>query len=134
MKINEEPRTYIVEIDGEKPVPKGRPRLGKFGNVYTPKQTKAFERLIRKRAAYCFNEPLEGPVRLIVEFHLGPQKSMKKAIIGKPHVSRPDLDNLVKSVKDSLNGVWFKDDSQVFDMRAIKLYGKYKIRIICEGI
>lgn len=134
MSIKEEPRTYIVEIEDVKPVAKQRPRFGRGGRVYTPKETKDYEKLIRKKAAYCFNDPLQGPVRLLVEFHLGPQKSLKNKLIGKPHVQRPDGDNLIKAVKDALNGVWYEDDSQVFDCRVVKLYGKHKIRIICEGI
>ena len=39
-----------------------------------------------------------------------------------PHTSRPDLDNLVKSVSDGLNGVAFRDDSQITELRAIKQY------------
>jgi Holliday junction resolvase RusA-like endonuclease len=37
-----------------------------------------------------------------------------------PHVARPDADNLAKSVLDGLRG-WWRDDSQVCDMRVSKV-------------
>lgn len=46
--------------------------------------------------------PLSCGVALSLEFHLGPKA-------GHP----PDLDNLIKACKDALNGVVYKDDSQV---------------------
>ncbi|HHK41746.1 MAG TPA: RusA family crossover junction endodeoxyribonuclease, partial [Planctomycetaceae bacterium] len=39
-----------------------------------------------------------------------------------PHTSRPDLDNLVKSTKDALNGLAWRDDSQVVELSAGKCY------------
>ena len=36
---------------------------------------------------------------------------------------RPDLDNIIKSVLDGLNGHAFKDDGQVVGIHAVKLYG-----------
>ena len=37
------------------------------------------------------------------------------------HTKRPDVDNLVKLVKDALNGIYWKDDSQVQITAAIKV-------------
>ncbi len=42
-----------------------------------------------------------------------------------PHVARPDLDNLVKFVKDCSNGVLWADDSQVSYLTAAKYYSLY---------
>ena len=41
-----------------------------------------------------------------------------------PFLGKPDVDNNMKIVCDSLNGVAYKDDCQVFHAGAIKLYGK----------
>ena len=38
------------------------------------------------------------------------------------HIKRPDYDNLVKMVKDSLTGVYWKDDSQVQGGGTFKIY------------
>lgn len=36
---------------------------------------------------------------------------------------RTDVDNLLKFINDLLTGVVWEDDSQIFEMRAIKEYG-----------
>jgi Holliday junction resolvase RusA-like endonuclease len=38
------------------------------------------------------------------------------------HIKRPDLDNLIKFVKDCANGVLWKDDSQIISLNASKAY------------
>ena len=38
------------------------------------------------------------------------------------HICKPDLDNLEKFVLDCLNGLVFKDDAQICEMRAKKIY------------
>jgi len=38
------------------------------------------------------------------------------------HTKRPDLDNLVKFVKDCMNGIVWHDDSLVAELHAGKLY------------
>ena len=35
---------------------------------------------------------------------------------------RPDVDNVLKAIADSLNGLAYADDAQVVDMRASKQY------------
>lgn len=53
----------------------------------------------------------EGPVELTCKFFF------KRPLKGKEEtlwfVARPDGDNLIKQVKDSLNGIVWKDDAQV---------------------
>ena len=39
-----------------------------------------------------------------------------------PHGSKPDKDNLAKSVFDSLNGILWRDDSLIYDGRLAKFY------------
>ena len=40
------------------------------------------------------------------------------------HVTKPDSDNLIKFVCDALNGVFYKDDSQITRIQAVKVYAK----------
>lgn len=64
---------------------------------------------------------MAGPVELEIWFHLPRPKSLK----GRedvPHVTRPDVDKLARSVADALTGVVWKDDSQVFYLKARKMY------------
>jgi Holliday junction resolvase RusA-like endonuclease len=37
-------------------------------------------------------------------------------------VTKPDVDNLAKSVLDAINGVAYKDDNQIVDLVARKVY------------
>jgi len=91
---------YAAKLCGT-PVPKGRPRLGK-GRVYTPSRTRAWETELGLRWRSAFrNEGRfdEGPVSVSLVFY----------VEGK----RGDLDNYVKAVLDGLNGIAWRDDSQV---------------------
>ena len=38
--------------------------------------------------------------------------------------SKPDTDNIAKSILDSLNGIAYKDDKQVVDLRVRKQYAE----------
>jgi len=44
------------------------------------------------------------------------------AALHKPHVSRPDVDNLIKFVNDSLNDVLWIDDAIIYEMVMRKFY------------
>jgi len=73
--------------------------------------------------------PLTGPIRLRVCFMMPTTKGWPKYKIEWinnglliPHVKTPDLDNLIKWVKDCLNGWLWKDDSQVYQIEAYKIY------------
>lgn len=45
---------------------------------------------------------------------------------GMPHMAKPDIDNLVKGLFDSLNGVAWADDNQVFKItNTQKVYSEY---------
>jgi len=85
-------------VPGE-PVPKARPRAGK-GKVYTPRRTLAYEARVRQAARAGCRVAYQGPVTLVVDFYLGTRR-------------RVDVDNLLKSVADALNGVAYGDDTQV---------------------
>lgn len=85
-----------------RPVPKKRPRLGVRGRrayIYTPPETKAYEELIKLLAKMTVKEPLNGLVCVDL-----------KVFVKRP---RGDLDNILKSILDGMNGVVYHDDSQV---------------------
>lgn len=123
------------EISG-KPIPKARPRLGKFGNVYTPKRTKDYEELVQKmflEHGGIRKRKMTAPVHVKMYFYMpipaknkGQQRLGSEGVYGTrpgPSLARPDIDNLVKAVLDGLNGFAFADDSQVFRLEAVKLVG-----------
>ena len=65
---------------------------------------------------------LDASVRLTVAFYLPRPKKFQKRGMNPAHVTKPDLDKLLRSVKDALKSVAWHDDSQVVDVVAIKRY------------
>ena len=111
------------------PVPKARPRLTRKGHVYTPRKTKVFEQAVSMHTKasliqHGISHPLNTGISLEVEFVFDRPKRFPKS---KPErqlkSSRPDLDNLIKSLSDGLQGVLFKDDGQIHSIHASKVYG-----------
>lgn len=114
------------------PVPKGRPRfraVGKFVQTYTPKKTLDAEKEIRKAFEEqnpTFRVPLNGPISLSIRFLMpipaSISKKQKETLKLKPHLKKPDTDNLVKTICDALNGYVWNDDSQICCIHAEKYY------------
>jgi Holliday junction resolvase RusA-like endonuclease len=66
-----------------------------------------------------------GPVLLDVTFYLPRPKDLltiKKAARAFPHVTKPDLDKLLRAAADSLKHVVWSDDSQITDITTRKRY------------
>lgn len=110
------------------PKAKGRPRMTRRGHVFTPKATKEAEREIADSVSAQGAEVEDGPVSVTIKLMMQIPKSWPEwkkdaARMGHyRHVSRPDVDNLVKLTKDALNGICWKDDSQVYHVTAEKMY------------
>jgi len=100
-------------------VPKGWTRA--VVTAANPK-TKSWQQLVSAAALDAMVSPmlLDGPVSLSVSFYLPRPKSLRAKT--KPHVTKPDLDKLVRSVKDGLTQIVWHDDSQVVEVRAWKAY------------
>lgn len=66
----------------------------------------------------------EGPIALELTFLMPRPTSMPRKSAGLliPHTKRPDLDNLEKAVKDALNTIVWRDDSQVSNVAKRKRY------------
>ncbi len=70
-----------------------------------------------------YGKPWVAPLRLEIEFWMARPKKItykNKPNVWRPHSVKPDLDNLVKSVADALNGLLYEDDSQVWGVNATK--------------
>ncbi len=93
---------------------------------YTDTKTRAYKQEIKALFAPHMKgkKPYTGAIELYLDFFMPIPKSWSKKKKANPpdHISRPDLDNLVKAVKDALNGLAWKDDSQVIYLRSEKLY------------
>jgi Holliday junction resolvase RusA-like endonuclease len=133
-----------VYIPG-KPFGKQRPRgrkMGKGVQLYTPEKTVTEEAYVRAVVVQKVGSPfLLGPVevRLMILVPIPKSWSAKKRIealatpdsykwlsgvrVGKVlPVGKPDLDNVAKLVLDALNGILWRDDSQVVSLTIIKQY------------
>lgn len=114
------------------PVPKARARKSPAGFVYKDKKTERFENLVRLAYSQAYPDriPSEAPISLsiISGFSVPESWSKKKKILAICErifkISRPDLDNLIKSVSDGLNGVAWKDDRQIYELYARKVYAE----------
>ncbi len=62
-----------------------------------------------------------GPVNLEAIFYMPPPKGLPRTTYSWP-TKKPDLDKLVRLLKDCLSGVFYRDDAQVHFIRATKLY------------
>ena len=118
------------------PIAKARPkfaRRGKFVSTYNPQESEEGMWLVKAMAAMP-KEPIIGPIALTCVFFFPiPQSWSKKkqkaaADWSLRHTKKPDLDNLVKFVKDCLNGVAWLDDAQVFRLLTEKHYTKHAPR------
>jgi Holliday junction resolvase RusA-like endonuclease len=71
--------------------------------------------------------PFTGAVACVIEavFPRPKSKTKKRGDNPRlPHTGKPDADNIAKSVLDALNGVAFKDDSQVVSLTVLKMIGE----------
>lgn len=117
-------------IPGE-PVAKQRPKVYN-GRGVTPEKTVNYETLVRQLyITQYFRQQLEGQLRLTVTAYLKiPKSASKKAkedmISGKTRpTKKPDWDNLGKIISDALNGLAYKDDSQIVSATVDKWYSIY---------
>ena len=111
-------RGLVIET---RPKSKARPRMSKSGHVYTPKETKEYEKLISdawmEQNPY---PPFSNPVSVTMAFCFKrPKTHYDRHGVLKPdaptrYTNTPDLDNVEKAVLDSLNGLAYTDDKLVW--------------------
>jgi Holliday junction resolvase RusA-like endonuclease len=116
-----------------KPVGKARPRFSRRGNkvvTFTPRETQIYEQNIKALAqvAMLGKNMFEGPVKVTIKAYFSHKKKTGW------HVSRPDLDNVVKAILDGLNGVVFADDASVAQLVASKEYGDERVEVQIENV
>jgi Holliday junction resolvase RusA-like endonuclease len=122
----------IFDVAGD-PKGKGRPRFsrfGKFTKVYTDQQTLDYETAIGFSAAHAMgsSQPIETPVAVFLYIRLPiPQSYSKKrseaCLNGSEHpTKKPDIDNVAKAYLDAMNGIVYKDDTQVIQLHVNKVY------------
>lgn len=127
---------YSFEIL-ERAIGKERPRVNtKTGVVYTPTKTSSFEEKVKWAFKAKYNiqtelstKPFKATITAIFEPPKSISKKKREELIQKQmgYTKKSDIDNIVKIILDSLNGVAYKDDAQVIELEAKKRYGEKNV-------
>lgn len=114
------------------PVAQGRPRFNSHTKVAVdPKKSRDYKKLVAYYAEeHRPKQLLDKPLSVLIDIYRTPPKSISK--VKKNHaelenetmrpITKPDVDNYAKGIKDALNGVIWTDDSKVVDLRVRKFY------------
>lgn len=121
-------------VPGE-PQGKGRPRVvrnGAFTRTYTPEKTASYENLVKLEfqrqcpGQYIGDAPIS--MRMVCYYGLASSDGKRKRQAKLESVIRPtkkpDIDNCIKIIADSLNGLAYRDDTQIVSVTAEKRYAE----------
>lgn len=116
------------------PQGKGRPkfsRQGGFVKTYTPDKTVLYENLIRLEyqrqcpgQRFADKEPLAMRIKAYYSIPASASKVRQQAMEAgeiRP-TKKPDADNIIKVVADSLNGIAYRDDKDLIRVGLEKFY------------
>lgn len=124
----------VFTVLGE-PSGKGRPRFsgytGANGRAYTPKKTVMYENLVKLEyekqcGEFRFPDGAMLDMRIMAYYGIANSKSKKmkekmRAGIVRP-TKKPDMDNCLKVIADSLNNIAYRDDTQIVDCQVRKFF------------
>lgn len=116
------------------PKGKGRPRFVRAtGKAITPRDTVLYENLVRlEYRNQCLDkkfgddEMLEMEIKAFYRIPSSKSKKVKQQMkdnIIRP-TKKPDMDNVVKIIADSLNNIAYKDDTQIVSCIVNKYYSE----------
>src|SRR5699024_8530062 len=121
---------------------KGRPRFAArynpvtqeaYGQAHTPEKTVIYENLIRTEYSiqthgFRFLDDAMLDMRIHAYYSIpkrtSPKKGMAMLEVKIRPTKKPDMDNVLKVVADSLNQVAYKDDTQIVDAQCRKFYSE----------
>lgn len=120
-------------VQGE-PKGKGRPRFNtKTGHAMTPVDTVNYESLVkleygRQCEGMMFSDDAMLDMRIRAYYSIPKAVSKKKKAMMLDGLIRPtkkpDMDNVVKIIADSLNKIAYRDDTQIVDCQCRKFYSE----------
>ena len=109
------------------PVPASRPRVSRWSTYYPKKYTK-FKKDMEALTSEMETTPSEKLVSVELEFGIMIPKSWskkKRKELNNTYCSNnSDIDNYIKAILDSLNGIVYIDDKQVVELFAKKIYSE----------
>lgn len=118
------------------PKGKGRPKFSTVNghvNARTPKETVSYENLVKTEYRlqcdnYRFPDDAELAIHVFAYFSIPKSTSKKRreAMSSKNilPIKKPDVDNILKIVADSLNGIAYRDDAQIATAFVRKIYSE----------
>lgn len=118
------------------PQGKGRPRfsqVGQYVKTYTSDKTVAYENLVRleyRRQCndYKFEKDRPVDVRILAYYPIPKSETKKRKAMMSTNelrpMKKPDTDNVVKVILDSLNQIAYHDDVQAVDCQVRKFYSE----------
>ena len=131
-----------------KPIAKMRPRVSMKNGIirtFTPKETEDYEKKVAKEYKTHYVKPMfseEDLISAMVIYYFGLNKSDfgKKGLnksdrekMGRGFATiHKDIDNLLKTIFDSLNGICYPDDMQIVQVFAEKRYTAETPRVEIE--
>jgi Holliday junction resolvase RusA-like endonuclease len=112
--------------------PKDRPRFAR--HAFTTARTRAQEKTIADYAALAMRgiRPFTGPVWLDIQIEVNHPASWseKRKCETRWVIERSDLDNIIKTISDSLNKISYTDDHQIVKISAERVYVKTQEQVI----
>ena len=133
-KTKRKPKPQSGELKlNVKPLSQQRHKVRRAGNkifMYDP-SSKDKDKFKQQCARFVPKHPLEGAISVSMAFHMSRPKShyrtgrysgILKDSAPTLHISRPDLDNIIKFYLDGMTGLFWKDDAYVCTIEASKSY------------
>lgn len=116
------------------PKGKGRPRFNtRTGHAITPADTASYENLVKMEwhavygaSAFPKKAMLDMRIKAYYRIPKSASKKKKAAMLAgeiRP-IKKPDMDNVVKVIADSLNNLAYYDDTQIVDCQCRKFYSE----------
>lgn len=122
----------VLSIDG-KPNPLSRPRVYN-GIVYDPdklkKQNFASIAIARLGYGHIFDEPVYVDFTYHLQVPASMSKKRREELVGTDHHLKPDLSNLIKFTEDALEGILWRNDSKICQIKARKVWSTFGKTII----
>lgn len=119
----------------EAPIGSPRPRFrntGRFVQTYMPASYTSHKKFIQNQLP---KKMLNTQLKVSLYFYFKPPKSWSKKqkliAIGQYKRTKPDIDNLIKTVLDAANDHLWKDDNQIVEIHSFKQYAE-EPKIILE--
>lgn len=120
---------FVIDLA---PKPQSRPRFTKYGRPYELKDMKEYKLAVERSVKEQMNgnKLVDVPISVSMTFYIEPPQYISKVKRNASALNderlnvmrKPDIDNYVKAILDSMNDIVFKDDGQISELYAKKVY------------